>query len=52
MQAYEYKVLEAMAPVAGNQQLNEFGAEGWQLQSVYFWESTWYYVFIRPKPSH
>ena len=44
---YEYRILKTNAPAVTEEQLNEFGSEGWQLQCILPWSDMFYYYFIR-----
>ena len=46
---YENKILQTDEPTASEQQLNDFGNEGWELIAIVPWEGKWYYYFKRPK---
>jgi len=48
---YENKILKTEAPIASEEQLNEFGADGWELTTIVFWDGNWYYYFKRAKLS-
>jgi len=43
----ENKILQTNQPTASEEQLNEFGLEGWKLVTIIEWDNTWYYYFIR-----
>jgi hypothetical protein len=45
--AYEYKILSCERPTVNENQLNEFGADRWQLVAVYEMTDQWVYVFMR-----
>lgn len=46
---YEYKILETDTPTATVEQLNEFGENGWQLQTILPWKGRFLYYFVRMK---
>ena len=46
---YEYKILATDAPTASEEQLNDYGKEGWQLATIVFWSNKWYYYLQRVK---
>lgn len=48
---YEYKILQAEDPGASVEQLNEMGAEGWELVTIVEWMGKWVFWFKRLKPT-
>lgn len=45
---YEYRIMAANKPLAPEEQLNEFGNEGWRLvQIVKLGRNKWAYCFLR-----
>jgi hypothetical protein len=48
---FEYKTFVADAPEASEKQLNEFGADAWELVTIVPWKGRWYYYFKRAKPA-
>ena len=45
----EYKILETAKPEAGEAQLNELGADGWNLVTIVSYDNRWFYYFSRRK---
>lgn len=49
---YEYKIVEAKVPEASVEQLNELGADGWELVTIVEYKGKWVFWFKRLIPKH